>query len=81
MNISEEQLKSCLSKMMKDYRKENNLIQKQLAAKVGIKRSHVGSYEEKRALPRAGVLIKLLTTMGITHDTFLQKAQQNYQRI
>ena len=51
-----------------EHRARLNLTQQQLADAVGVKRSLVGAWLEKRSCPRIGVLVKLAKLFGLTLD-------------
>lgn len=53
---------------IKYLRKKNNLTQQEFADKIGLKRSLIGSYEEKRAEPKSDNLIKISNFFGINTD-------------
>lgn len=53
---------------IKYLRKKNNLTQQEFADKIGLKRSLIGSYEEKRAEPKSENLIKIANFFGISTD-------------
>lgn len=58
---------------IKYLRKQKGLTQEQLAAKIGIKRSLIGAYEEGRAEPNITNLIRFSEVFGVGMDIFLNK--------
>ncbi len=60
-----------LSSNIKFLRKKNGLTQKQFAEKLGITRSLVGSYEEKRAEPKLMLLQQIAHFFNITTDQLI----------
>lgn len=60
------------------YRKENNLSQEELAAKIGVSRQAVSKWERAEASPDTDNLILLARLYGVTLDELLQgKAEQS----
>lgn len=57
---------------LKYLRKLRNWTQQEMAAKLGIKRSLLGAYEEGRAEPRTEILEKLSDTFHISIDDLLR---------
>lgn len=58
---------------IKYLRKQKGLTQEQLAARVGIKRSLIGAYEEGRAEPNITNLIRFSEVFEVGMDDFLSK--------
>jgi len=57
-----------LGKRIVKLRKEKNLSQSDLAAKVGVSYAQIGRYETKGAQPPAEILKKIAETLDITAD-------------
>jgi phage repressor protein C with HTH and peptisase S24 domain len=53
---------------LKYLRQENKLTQQDLAAKLGLKRSHIGAYEEGRATPKIPMLQQIASTFELSLD-------------
>jgi len=60
-----------LKENMKFLRKQKEMTQGDLADKLDIKRSHIGSYEEGRGVPKLSVLKLMSDLFGITVDELL----------
>ncbi len=57
---------------IRTLRKKLGLTQDQFAAKLGVKRSLIGAYEEGRAEPRLELLQKMAALGGISLDSFME---------
>lgn len=64
---------SVISENIKYLRKQAGYTQEQFAIKVGIKRSVVGAYEEKRAEPRLQTLLSIAEVLNVTADDLIAK--------
>src|SRR4249919_4249929 len=64
---------STAGKNLKYLRKLRGLTQEEFAAKLQIKRSLLGAYEEERAEPRIDVLELVSDTFKVTLDDLLRK--------
>jgi transcriptional regulator with XRE-family HTH domain len=62
---------SIISENIKFLRKQLKLTQEQFAAKVGIKRSLVGAYEEGRAEPNLELLVSMARLFNISVDVII----------
>ncbi len=60
-----------IGSQLKTLRKERGWTQTDLADKAGIKRTALGAYEEGRAEPRLGVLVRLAHTLDVSLDTLV----------
>lgn len=56
---------------LRTLRKDRGWTQSDLAEKAGIKRTALGAYEEGRAEPRLGVLVRLAHTLDVSLDTLV----------
>ena len=56
---------------LKALRKDRGWTQTELAGKAGIKRTALGAYEEGRAEPRLGVLVRLAHALDVSLDTLV----------
>lgn len=54
-----------LYKTLRDYRKQNNLLQKQIAAKIGISREYYSRIEEHRAFPSIQLLHRMASKLHL----------------
>jgi len=61
-----------LNESIRTLRKKLGLTQDQFAAKLGVKRSLIGAYEEGRAEPRLELLQKMAALGGISLDSFME---------
>src|ERR1044071_2449606 len=61
-----------LNESIRTLRKKLGLTQDQFAAKLGVKRSLIGAYEEGRAEPRLELLQKMSALGGISLDSFME---------
>lgn len=62
---------SILSKRLKLLRLENNMLQKDVAKKIGITESGYGFYEQGKRIPDSIMLIKLAALYNVTTDYLL----------
>jgi transcriptional regulator with XRE-family HTH domain len=62
---------SLVSENLKYLRKSKGLTQEQMAQQIGIKRSLLGAYEEGRAEPRIGNLVKFAEIFGLEVDRLI----------
>lgn len=60
-----------IGSQLKALRKERGWTQSDLAEKAGLKRTALGAYEEGRAEPRLGVLVRLAHTLDVSLDTLV----------
>ena len=60
-----------IGSQLKALRKTRGWTQTDLADKAGIKRTALGAYEEGRAEPRLGVLVRLAHTLDVSLDTLV----------
>jgi transcriptional regulator with XRE-family HTH domain len=58
-------------KNLKDYRKQNNLTQDDLAEMLGYSQKNIAKWEQGFTLPSVDVLIELSNKMGISLDNLL----------
>lgn len=66
--------KEIISENLKYYRKIAGLTQGQLAGLLtGVTQSQIGSYEEKRAMPRVPVLQQIAEVLGVEFDDMISK--------
>ena len=63
-----------LSHNLKALRKQKQWTQQQLAERVGVKRSLIGSYEEGRAEPKLDTLLALSEVFQVTLDRLVHIA-------
>lgn len=68
-------MKNKLNENIRSLRKSLNLTQEEFAAKLEIKRSLVGAYEEGRAEPRLELLCKMADLGGIPVEDLLQSPE------
>ncbi len=66
---------SLISENLKQLRKKKGLTQEQMAQEVGIKRSLLGAYEEGRAEPRIGTLLKFAELFSIPIEQIINIEQ------
>lgn len=62
-----------LSQNIKNLRKLGKLTQDELALKLGIKRSMLGSYEEGRAIPKPELMLSIASFFGVSTDELLSE--------
>lgn len=60
-----------IGSQLRALRKSRGWTQTDLADKAGIKRTALGAYEEGRAEPRMGVLVRLAHTLNVSLDTLV----------
>jgi transcriptional regulator with XRE-family HTH domain len=60
-----------LKENMKYLRKQKDMTQGDLAEKLDIKRSHIGSYEEGRGVPKLSVIKQMADLFGVSVDELL----------
>ena len=60
-----------IGSQLRTLRKARGWTQTDLAEKAGIKRTALGAYEEGRAEPRLGVLVRLAHTLDVSLDTLV----------
>lgn len=60
-----------LKENMRFLRKELGFTQGELADKLGVKRSHIGSYEEGRGVPKLSVIKQMAQLFGVSMDELL----------
>jgi transcriptional regulator with XRE-family HTH domain len=60
-----------LKENMKFLRKQNAMTQGDLAEKLDVKRSHIGSYEEGRGVPKLSVIKLMADLFGVSVDELL----------
>ena len=60
-----------IGSQLRALRKSKGWTQTDLAEKAGIKRTALGAYEEGRAEPRMGVLVRLAHTLNVSLDTLV----------
>lgn len=58
---------------LKYLRRKKGLTQQQLANELGIRRSSIGAYEERRATPKHDTLKKMSKYFGVSIDTLLKE--------
>lgn len=68
-----------INEKIKSIRKANDLTQDEFAAKLGIKRSLLGAYEEGRAQPNYDVLIALSNFAGKSVDEIIRGEESKLQ--
>ncbi|PTN09359.1 LexA family transcriptional regulator [Mangrovibacterium marinum] len=56
---------------LKFLRREHGLTQQDLASKLGLKRSHIGAYEEGRASPKIAMLQQMAATFELSLDQLI----------
>ena len=61
-----------LSENLKYLRQRSQLTQQDLAEKLGLKRSHIGAYEEGRATPKIATLIQIISYFDLTLDQLIR---------
>ena len=66
---------SLISENLKYLRKKKGLTQEQMAQEAGIKRSLLGAYEEGRAEPRVGTLLKFADIFGLPIEQLINTEQ------
>ncbi len=64
-------MKEILSENIKNLRKQKNLTQTQLAAKIGVNKSIISAYENQERLPSVAVLIKLSYEFNVSIEYLL----------
>ncbi len=60
-----------LSSNIKHLRKKKKLTQDELALKIGVKRSLIGSYEEGRAIPKLSLIQEMALYFDISFEDML----------
>ena len=60
---------------LKKLRKDKGITQQELANKLGIKRSLIGSYEEGRAEPKLETMQNLALFYGLSIDDIINKCK------
>jgi transcriptional regulator with XRE-family HTH domain len=61
----------CLKENLRHLRKQMGITQEELAARLGLKRSLIGSYEEGRGIPKLEIIHQLAGIFGVSIDTLL----------
>jgi len=56
---------------LKYLRQQEQLTQQELAEKLGMKRSHIGAYEEGRATPKISALQQIVALFGLSLDQLI----------
>jgi transcriptional regulator with XRE-family HTH domain len=72
---------SLISENLKQLRKKKGLTQEQMAQEVGIKRSLLGAYEEGRAEPRIGTLLKFAELFSMPIEQIINNDQANEGKV
>ena len=62
---------TCINVNLKNLRRREGWTQEELAAKLGIKRSLIGAYEEGRAEPKAELLMKIANLFSVPLEQFI----------
>lgn len=62
-----------IGEILRDYRKEHKLQQKDLAEMLGMKQPQLAAYENGKKNPRVDTLKHIAAVMGITYEALLSK--------
>ena len=69
--MNESEIKKIFSKRVNKLRKKHNITQRELAKKLDITSSAVGTYEQEKQLPRVSKVSKLATLFNVSVDYLL----------
>ena len=69
--MNESEIKKNFSKRVNKLRKKHNITQRELAKKLDITSSAVGTYEQEKQLPRVSKVSKLATLFNVSVDYLL----------
>ncbi|MBM4170216.1 MAG: helix-turn-helix transcriptional regulator [Ignavibacteria bacterium] len=67
--------------LLKSYRSEQRLTQKELAAQLGISREHYSRLENGHAMPSLGVFERMCSELKLQMPSFLESQDQHGERI
>jgi len=70
-----------LSEQLKNYRKQENLTQKQLALKLNVSDKTISSWETGRTYPDISLLINLSSVLNVSLDEFLKGDTKTVEKI
>lgn len=77
---SHQRIKDTVRNNLFFIRKERNMSQQEFSEILGIKRSLLGAYEERRAEPRIDIVVKVGTIFNYTLDDLYLKPLDKRQR-